>query len=160
MRRLYLVRAYRRSLFGESMPTEPSRFLADIPGELVANSGGAGGTRSSKTSRTNKRRDSWDDDDYNQDTAGESGRVFGSGRAGTYGGDGLSKPASATPKWASRTGSYSSPTVPPSPPPIRKSTGAMPQKTPSLPSQPVQKEAQFKPGDKVRQHVDGEGMVL
>ncbi len=104
MRRLYLVRAYRRSLFGESMPTEPSRFLADIPGELVANSGGAGGTRSSKGSRSNRRRDSGDDNDYNQDTEGESGRVFGSGRAGTYGGDGLSKPTSATPKWTPRTG--------------------------------------------------------
>src|SRR5437588_8414440 len=90
MRRLYLVRAYRRSLFGESMPTEPSRFLADIPGELVANSGGAGGTRSSKGSRSNRRRDSGDDNDYNQDMEGESGRVVGSGRAGTYGGGGLS----------------------------------------------------------------------
>ncbi len=157
MRRLYLVRAYRRSLFGESMPTEPSRFLADIPGELVANSGGAGGTRSSKASRSNRRRDSGDDDDYNQDTEGESGRVFGSGRAGTYGSGGLSKPSSATPKWTPHTGSYSSPTVPPSPPPIRKGTGATPQKTPS---QPVQKEAQFKPGDKVRHNVFGEGMVL
>jgi DNA helicase-2/ATP-dependent DNA helicase PcrA len=47
--------------------------------------------------------------------------------------------------------------VPPSPPPIRKGTGATPQKTPS---QPVQKEAQFKPGDKVRHNVFGEGMVL
>ncbi len=157
MRRLYLVRAYRRSLFGESMPTEPSRFLADIPGELVANSGGAGGTRSSKASRSNRRRDSGDDDDYNQDTEGESGRVFGSGRAGTYGSGGLSKPSSATPKWTPHTGSYSSPTVPPSPPPIRKGTGATPQKTPS---QPVQKEQQFKPGDKVRHNVFGEGMVL
>jgi len=157
MRRLYLVRAYRRSLFGESMPTEPSRFLADIPGELVANSGGAGGTRSSKGSQSNRRRDSGDDDDYNQDTEGESGRVFGSGRAGTYGSGGLSKPSSATPKWTPHTGSYSSPTVPPSPPPIRKGTGATPQKTPS---QPVQKEAQFKPGDKVRHNVFGEGMVL
>src|SRR6266700_2443605 len=157
MRRLYLVRAYRRSLFGESMPTEPSRFLADIHGELVANSGGAGGTRSSKASRSNRRRDSGDDDDYNQDTEGESGRVFGSGRAGTYGSGGLSKPSSATPKWTPHTGSYSSPTVPPSPPPIRKGTGATPQQTPS---QPVQKEAQFKPGDKVRHNVFGEGMVL
>lgn len=156
MRRLYLVRAYRRSLFGESMPTEPSRFLADIPGELVADSGGAGGTRSSKASRGNRRRDSGDDNDYNQDTAGESGRVFGSGQAGTYSGSGLSKPASTTPKWTPRTGSYSSPTVPPA----RKGTSASSQKTPSPPPQPVQKEPQFKPGDKVRHNVFGEGMVL
>src|SRR5216684_7271256 len=31
MYRLYLVRAYRRSIFGESQATEPSRFLEDIP---------------------------------------------------------------------------------------------------------------------------------
>ncbi|HEY6406643.1 MAG TPA: UvrD-helicase domain-containing protein, partial [Ktedonobacteraceae bacterium] len=37
MRRLYLVRAYRRSFFGETHPTEPSRFLDDIPAHLVAN---------------------------------------------------------------------------------------------------------------------------
>jgi DNA helicase II / ATP-dependent DNA helicase PcrA len=160
MRRLYLVRAYRRSLFGESMPTEPSRFLADIPGELVSDSGAAGGSRSGKANRSNRRRDSWDDDDYNQDTAGENGRVFGSGRADTYGGSGLSKPASTTAKWTPRTGSYSSPTVPPSPPPVRKGTSASSQKTPSPPPQPVQKEPQFKPGDKVRHNVFGEGMVL
>jgi DNA helicase II / ATP-dependent DNA helicase PcrA len=160
MRRLYLVRAYRRSLFGESMPTEPSRFLADIPGELLSASGAAGGTRSGKANRSNRRRDSWDDDDYNQDTAGESGRVFGSGRVGTYGSDGVGKSASTTPKRTPRTGSYSSPTVPPSSPPVRKGPFASSQKTPSSSPQPVQKEPQFKPGDKVRHNVFGEGMVL
>src|SRR2546422_4372692 len=69
MRRLYLVRAYRRSYFGESQVTEPSRFLEDIPVHLVSNQGAAsshspGGLRSSAT-----RRGSWGDDyNYNQDT--------------------------------------------------------------------------------------------
>src|SRR5947209_13550838 len=69
MRRLYLVRAYRRSFFGESHITEPSRFLEDIPISLVSTpgSGGAGssGGLRSTANRTN-RRGSWDDD-YNQD---------------------------------------------------------------------------------------------
>src|SRR5215467_1392056 len=39
MRRLYLIRAYRRSYFGESQVTEPSRFLEDIPLNLVSNQG-------------------------------------------------------------------------------------------------------------------------
>ena len=35
-KRLYLVRAFRRSLMGSSKPYAPSRFLADIPKELIA----------------------------------------------------------------------------------------------------------------------------
>src|SRR6266851_3657863 len=42
MYRLYLVRAYRRSIFGESQATEPSRFLEDIPVTLVKSEGSAG----------------------------------------------------------------------------------------------------------------------
>ncbi len=38
--KLYLVYAFRRSHFGESEPGEPSRFLADIPRELVKAKGG------------------------------------------------------------------------------------------------------------------------
>src|SRR2546422_227564 len=64
MRRLYLVRAYRRSYFGESQVTEPSRFLEDIPVHLVSNQGAAsststretGGTRSQTSPRTTQRR--------------------------------------------------------------------------------------------------------
>src|SRR5947209_17724370 len=37
MRRLYLVRAHRRSFFGERHPTEPPSFLSDIPVHLVSN---------------------------------------------------------------------------------------------------------------------------
>jgi len=37
--RLYLVNAFRRAYYGSSEPGEPSRFLADIPRELVAGSG-------------------------------------------------------------------------------------------------------------------------
>src|SRR6266567_574781 len=39
MQRLYLVRARRRSFWGESQPTEPSRFLEDIPLPLIARAG-------------------------------------------------------------------------------------------------------------------------
>ncbi len=63
MRRLYLVRAYRRSFFGESHSTEPSRFLDDIPSSLIANPATAtstgtretGGTRSQTSTRTTRR---------------------------------------------------------------------------------------------------------
>src|SRR6266487_4373709 len=46
MRRLYLIRAYRRSYFGESQVTEPSRFLADIPFHLVSSPASSGSHRS------------------------------------------------------------------------------------------------------------------
>ena len=74
MRRLYLVRAYRRSFFGESHSTEPSRFLDDIPSSLIANpttttstsTRETGGTRSQTNTRTTQRRSTnWDDDEYN-----------------------------------------------------------------------------------------------
>src|SRR5437660_5811951 len=66
MRRLYLVRAYRRSFFGDSQYTEPSRFLEDIPTRLVS-SPGAGSSHASGGLRSSvSRRSSWgDDDNYN-----------------------------------------------------------------------------------------------
>jgi len=39
MRRLYLVRAARRAVFGEVVETAPSRFLADIPADLLQKKG-------------------------------------------------------------------------------------------------------------------------
>src|SRR5437870_6061176 len=98
MRRLYLVRAYRRSYFGETQVTEPSRFLEDIPVELVKSEGGAGSTRQSGGSRATVRRRSSLDDDYNQDSssARETGRVFGSGKPPV---------SSQAPQWTPRTSS-------------------------------------------------------
>ncbi len=128
MRRLYLVRAYRRSFFGESHSTEPSRFLDDIPSSLIANPATTtststretGGTRSQTSPRTTQRRSTnWDDDeynDYNQDQgySRDTGRTFGSGKSNTFGGNSAAKPGRIIPpSWAPRTGSYSSPTVPP-----------------------------------------------
>jgi DNA helicase-2/ATP-dependent DNA helicase PcrA len=157
MRRLYLVRAYRRSFFGESHSTEPSRFLHDIPSHLVSNPGVSthetGGIRSSMRTRTpNRRGPYWDDDDdYNQDTSHnrDTGRTFGSGNPGSP-----PKPGSGTsiPPWTPKTGSYSSPTVPPSSP-----SG---QKLPPTPKPDKPKGQQYKPGDKVRHDKFGEGVIL
>src|SRR2546426_654154 len=107
MHRLYLVRAYRRSFFGESQVTEPSRFLEDIPLHLVSNQGAAsshspGALRSSAT-----RRGSWGDDyNYNQDThsSRETGRVFGSGKP---------QANSQPPQRMARPSSYTAPKTPP-----------------------------------------------
>ena len=162
MRRLYLVRAHRRSFFGESHPTEPSRFLSDIPVHLVsnptANTRQPGGTRANtggRTTQTQRRNRNWDDDDYNQDTSysRDTGRTFGSGRPASGGSSGTAQPGRIIPpSWAPRTGSYSSPTVPPSSPTGKKVT------PPSQPAKP--KEQQYKPGDRVRHDKFGEGIIL
>jgi len=162
MRRLYLVRAHRRSFFGESHPTEPSRFLSDIPVHLVsnptANTRQPGGTRAitgGRTTQTQRRNRNWDDDDYNQDTSysRDTGRTFGSGRPASGGSSGTAQPGRIIPpSWAPRTGSYSSPTVPPSSPAGKKVT------PPSQPAKP--KEQQYKPGDRVRHDKFGEGIIL
>ena len=39
-KKLYLARAFRRTLMGRSMVTEPSRFLNEIPKDKIANGGG------------------------------------------------------------------------------------------------------------------------
>src|SRR5436305_5987454 len=83
MRRLYLIRAYRRSYFGESQVTEPSRFLEDIPFHLVSNQGAASSHSSGSPRSSVSRRSGWGDEyNYNQDTrtSRETGRVFGSGK--------------------------------------------------------------------------------
>src|SRR5579875_1082829 len=101
MRRLYLVRAYRRSSFGEAQVTEPSRFLEDIPLDLISSPGYGKATQVGGLRSIPGRRTSWEED-YNQDpyTPRESGRVYGSGKPGT-------------PQWSSR------PSTPPKAPPCR-----------------------------------------
>src|SRR5712692_9706937 len=77
MYRLYLVRARRRSFWGEAQPSVPSRFLDDIPPHLLSGQGAS----STRSNRSNRRGNSDDDDDYdyNQDTHSlrESGRTYG-----------------------------------------------------------------------------------
>ncbi len=144
MRRLYLVRASRRSFFGETQHTQPSRFLSDVPSDLVTWSGGAGGA--SKTlNRGGTQRMNWEND-FNQDTypSRESGRVYGSGTPPTQ-----SHPNVSAPKWSTPPPRIEQ--QPPSGPPLSKATR-------SEPTQP--KEQQFKQGDRVRHSIFGEGIIL
>ncbi len=147
MKRLYLLRAYRRSYFGDVRLTEPSRFLEDIPHNLVTISG-LGGSRQSRGLRSSaSRRTSWDDD-YNQDHSlgRETGRVFGSG-----------KPAASSPssRWSSPS-SY----TPPSPAKNGNSSLSSALRQPAAPQPVVQKTQQFHPGDRVRHEKFGEGIIL
>ncbi len=144
MRRLYLLRAKRRSYFGDVMPTEPSRFLVDIPTSLVTVTGVAGSQRSTPRT-TPARRPAWDND-YNQDSYGsrETGRVFGSG-----------KPTTSNSQWLPSRPSSQPTSNAPKPPASSSSSGSS-----SMPAEPKPKSQQFKPGDRVNHAIFGEGIIL
>ena len=148
MRRLYLVRAKRRSFFGETQATLPSRFLDDIPLELIS-----GHVSGRTTPASSGKRANWDED-YNQDTSysrGEGGRVYGSGNA-------------STPQWNSRP--QTPPRAPVKPPTYNNNVGS--EKRPILPPRtlpsslkPAQsKEQQYTAGERVTHAIFGEGIVL
>jgi len=159
MRRLYLVRAYRRSFFGESQVTEPSRFLEDIPLNLVSNQGAAGSYSSSGLRSAGTRRSSWGEDyNYNQDnySSRETGRIFGSGKPQVN---------RQTPQRPARPTSSMAPKVS-SMPPLQKSNRDI-TPAPSSPITPASsptptnsKNQQYKPGEKVRHDKFGEGIIL
>ena len=149
MQRLYLVRAYRRSFFGETQRTEPSRFLEDIPLELISGPGIGGAAQASGLRSAPGRRANWEED-YNQDPYAhrDSGRVYGSGKDGAS--QWNTRPQS-TPRAPSNTPTYKNEKQPMLPP--RTLPSAL---TP--PAQP--KEQQFRPGDRVSHSIFGQGIVL
>src|SRR5438874_2941583 len=148
MRRLYLIRAYRRSYFGESQVTEPSRFLEDIPFHLVSIQGYASSHSSGSPRSSVSRRSGWGDEyNYNQDTrtSRETGRVFGSGKP---------QASSLKPQSAAHPSSNTTPTSPK----IVSSQKNNLEGTPPTPSKP--KSHQYKPGERVRHDKFGEGIIL
>lgn len=141
MKALYLVRARRRSVFGETQYTEPSRFLDDIPPHLLRKKGAGSVQETSRSATGHSQPQKGWEDDYNQDPYGdqETSSGFGSGKG-------------AGSRWSStvRSPSPSGPIVPPS---GLRSSG--PAKRPSRSG-----EQQFKPGDRVRHSLFGEGIIL
>jgi len=146
MHRLYLVRASRRSFFGETHSTEASRFLEDIPPELVTLSGQAAHVSSSRTGSA--RRSNWEDD-YNQDTWGQrqGGRVYGSGQSGAS-------------QWQSRPQTPRAPASLPSHQSTPKRSELPPRTLPSSLTPQIPKEQQYKPGDRVSHAIFGQGIIL
>ena len=144
MRYLYLVRARRRSIFGETQYTEASRFLEDIPDDLFATKSSTSSTKTSSRKVTARQQD----DDFNQDPYGiqEGGRVIGRGT-----------PYQRPPKAPNRlppTPRSDAPsfTVPPSAARGKQNTSSWEAKK--------KKEQQFKAGDRVRHNVFGVGVIL
>ncbi|WP_126550402.1 ATP-dependent helicase [Dictyobacter kobayashii] len=150
MNRLYLIRARRRSVFGETQYTEPSRFLDDIPPKLIAKRGGGvtpktntssgQGTYGNRTQGRNVQRGYNWEDDFNQDPYGDTGgRVFGRG---------------SNPTTSSTRGYSSLPSAP-------KSRGNFPAASNFSNAEPAKAKVQrFKPGDRVRHNIFGDGIIL
>jgi DNA helicase-2/ATP-dependent DNA helicase PcrA len=156
MRRLYLVRALRRSIFGETQSTAPSRFLSDIPSPLLHTRGGPSSTGiPQKSVRNTRRPTSWDDD--NQDPYGEqdTGRVFGRGIPSSPPRDLNVSPShwSTTPKTPGM--SQPGPSFTPTP-----KVPSGPTFSSSANRQKKIKGQQFTPGDRVRHNRFGEGIIL
>jgi DNA helicase-2/ATP-dependent DNA helicase PcrA len=162
MKRLYLVRARRRSLFGETQSTEPSRFLSDIPIHLLDQQGRAGSNiKSSSTSNTrntfntNTRRPTSWEDDINQDPYGDTGRVFGRGTT--------ARPSRSNPtdtRWSppSSPRSYSPPSVPRANTPGSAGTGNYRGQQDKEREKP--RTQLFKAGDRVHHNIFGDGIIL
>ncbi|GHO44213.1 DNA helicase [Ktedonospora formicarum] len=157
MKRLYLVRARRRSLWGETQYTEPSRFLSDISLHLLNRPGlGSDDTSRSTSSQSNnvqitrRRAPSWEDD-FNQDPGGDdTGYVFGRGDGSSHGSRRVNSENAN--RWSSQptrpvNGEKQGPSIPPS---IKKRE----------PTRQKAQEPQFKAGDRVRHDKFGEGIVL
>lgn len=173
MQRLYLVRARRRSLFGESQYTEPSRFLDDIPSRLIERQGNAGssiqssstqskGTGGSRTNTTHHQH-SWEDD-FNQDPYGDTGgRVFGRGIPPSP------RPATRSnsgPRWSSTSGNRT-PYTPtgPRPTPQRGNPYSHSDHTGQHDGHDSTKSEQprvqrFKAGERVHHNMFGDGIIL
>jgi DNA helicase II / ATP-dependent DNA helicase PcrA len=146
MRRLYLVRAYRRSSFGETKTTLPSRFLEDIPWELVNTLGAGKATHGSGLRSTPGRHSTWEED-YNQDTHQQSGRVYGTGQTPTRG---------AIPQ-----GQTYPPTTPKVSPSKSEKKPTLPPRTHPSSLNPAQPKAQvYQPGDRVSHAIFGQGIIL
>ncbi|BCL81979.1 DNA helicase [Ktedonobacteria bacterium brp13] len=159
MQRLYLIRARRRSLFGETQYTEPSRFLDDIPTRLLDRKGNAGNSiqsgssSSSSRSNTKQRQSSWEDD-FNQDPYGDTGgRVIGRGI-----------PQSPRPNSTGGSSRWSSSTTPPAGPRSAMPGGTGPGRPGSGSSgntQPERSRKQsFKAGERVHHNMFGDGIIL
>jgi DNA helicase-2/ATP-dependent DNA helicase PcrA len=156
MRRLYLVRAQRRSLFGETQSTEASRFLSDIPPALLQRKGSPSSSNIvQKNVRSLRHQTNWDDDNQDPYDGQDLGRVFGRGISSTPQRDPHANPSrwSTTPKTPSTSqsgpGFTSVPKVPSGPglsgPANRRKKV---------------KGQQFTPGDHVRHNRFGEGIVI
>jgi DNA helicase-2/ATP-dependent DNA helicase PcrA len=150
---LYLVRAEQRTTYGSFEVSQPSRFLRDIPSELLKVDGARGYPRRSsyrlEDARWNREEDNEDDDD---DTENRRSRSSDRGGSGSRSGGSSSRPGSSYRRDTSSVRSGGTrwdsggTTLAPTPPP------------PDKPKAPVQQR--YRPAMRVIHPTWGEGMVI
>ncbi|MBK8985577.1 MAG: UvrD-helicase domain-containing protein [Chloroflexi bacterium] len=140
--RLYLLHAFRRSVYGETEPSQPSRFLLDIPAELTS-----GGRPQARRQQSVARASSWNQKtpSWSWSAAGERARSSAAG---------------------SSSGAYGRPSTP-RPTPTTQPPERRPLPRPNYLSQPdpeperlAPAAANYRTGQRVRHAKFGEGIVI
>jgi len=99
--RLYLLRAFRRSLYGDSSVSEPSRFLYDIPDTLLT---GQKPNSQARAAATYNRMTAWDSPYAGRETSQPSSSGSGRGRAVTLSSAQMPLSSAQMPQGQFRTG--------------------------------------------------------
>ncbi|HET9109297.1 MAG TPA: UvrD-helicase domain-containing protein [Ktedonobacterales bacterium] len=144
MRRLYLVRAYRRTFYGGASFQEASRFLEEIPADLlrVTHERAPRGGVSTTTGESRRREQSANP--WGLPNSGASARPGGGFAASGMSGSGGSGGPSGAPR---------PPVAMPAPPSSAAASDAQPEAAPTP-------ATELAPGDKVQHRLFGRGIVL
>lgn len=155
--RLYLSHAFRRSFYGESEATNPSRFLLDIPEELTS-----GGRPQARRKESVSRASSW-----NQTTPSWSWSQSSEPKRGsTTGRSSTNQTSRQTNNWPTPNGPTPNGPMPNRPMPSSTTPERAPLPKPNYLTQPAEPEraapisAGYKTGQKVRHAKFGEGIVI
>jgi DNA helicase-2/ATP-dependent DNA helicase PcrA len=145
--RLYLVHAFRRTLYGRSEVNAPSRFLEDIPESLQAGRDSASRTSAARQLVQQRAREAAQTDATRWPTRPtNTGGMGGSGRTGNGGAQGgAGRDPGSLGRWA--------------PGALPKSAGNT-AKSGKNDTAADGRKAQFKPGDRVDHGLFGQGIVL
>ncbi len=142
--KLYLVRAFRRALYGSYDTSTPSRFLADVPRTLTTSGGKLGAPTGTGWSNQRAAYHRTDEDQFalQDDAAEETPRPARRTQRADADFD-FDDAADATPRRRTRA------------------SHSLPKPPPSLPRAPTQTPApQFRAGDKVQHPNFGDGVVI
>jgi DNA helicase II / ATP-dependent DNA helicase PcrA len=145
MHRLYLLYAFRRTFYGGSNVQEPSRFLEEIPGDLVAASGRKSGAAAGARTRS---ADDWSGGGW----SGRVGSDTGTGRTSraTPSSPRLTTPPSVDRGARPRPGQLE----------VISPRARAPEETPATAPEPAAATEPLKPGDRVIHRLFGPGLLL
>lgn len=146
--RLYLYYAFRRNLYGQSDMAQPSRFLTDIPSELVE----GGNLLARRRDEAQQRVTSWH---WGDSAASTAWNVGSRGASSSYSGERSARPRPQP--FDPAAAAASAKAAPPARPPLPKTRSAEADEEPDRPRAPQLRHAV---GQRVRHAKFGEGVVV